>query len=110
MAASQLTCHHRLPTPVRAPCQLRVVRATGYAALPRPPAARPSAPPYLAVAGSYLLLTVVGLRHVDFDSLGGVLLGAVILTCLVSARQFAALRDYGRLAVATGGHRGPVRR
>jgi GGDEF domain-containing protein len=36
---------------------------------------------------------------VDFDSLGGVLLGAVLLTCLVSARQFAALRDYGRLAV-----------
>jgi diguanylate cyclase (GGDEF)-like protein len=28
-----------------------------------------------------------------------VLLGAVVLTCLVSARQFAALRDYGRLAV-----------
>ena len=35
----------------------------------------------------------------DFDSLGGVLLGAVLLTFLVSARQFAALRDYGRLAV-----------
>jgi hypothetical protein len=36
---------------------------------------------------------------VDFDSLGGVLLGAVLLTFLVSARQFGALRDYGRLAV-----------
>jgi diguanylate cyclase (GGDEF)-like protein len=28
-----------------------------------------------------------------------VLLGAVLLTCLVSARQFAALRDYGWLAI-----------
>jgi diguanylate cyclase (GGDEF)-like protein len=55
--------------------------------------------PYLAVAASYLLLTVVGLQQVTFDSLGGVLLGAVLLTFLVSARQFAALRDYGRLAV-----------
>ena len=54
--------------------------------------------PYVAVAASYLLLTVVGLRRVDFDSLGGVLLGAVLLTFLVTARQFAALRDYGRLA------------
>jgi diguanylate cyclase (GGDEF)-like protein len=35
----------------------------------------------------------------SFRTLGGVLLGAVLLTCLLSARQFAALRDYGRLAV-----------
>ena len=83
---------------VAAACQLRVGRTTGWVAL-RPAAARPSALPYLAVAGSYLLLTVVGLRHVNFDSVGGVLLGAVLLTCLVSARQFAALRDYGRLTV-----------
>jgi diguanylate cyclase (GGDEF)-like protein len=84
---------------VAAVCQLRVGEAPGYVAPPRPAAAHPSALPYLAVAGSYLLLTVVGLHRVDFDSLGGVLLGAVLLTCLVSARQFAALRDYGRLAV-----------
>jgi diguanylate cyclase (GGDEF)-like protein len=83
---------------VAAACQLRVGRTPGWVAL-RPAAARPSALPYLAVAGSYLLLTVVGLQHLDFDSLGGVLLGAVLLTGLVSARQFAALRDYGRLAV-----------
>ena len=83
---------------VAAACQLRVGRTPGWVAL-RPAAARPSALPYLAVAGSYLLLTVVGLRHLAFDSVGGVLLGAVLLTCLVSARQFAALRDYGRLAV-----------
>ena len=55
--------------------------------------------PYLAVAGSYLLLVLVGLRHVAFNPLGGVLVGAVALTLLVSARQFAALRDNGRLAV-----------
>jgi diguanylate cyclase (GGDEF)-like protein len=83
---------------VAAACQLRVGGTPGWVAL-RPAAARPSALPYLAVAGSYLLLTVVGLQHLDFDSLGGVLLGAVLLTGLVSARQFAALRDYGRLAV-----------
>jgi diguanylate cyclase (GGDEF)-like protein len=84
---------------VAAACQLRVGKAPGYVAPPRPPAAHPSVLPYLAVAASYLLLTVVGLHRVDFDSLGGVLLGAVLLTCLVTARQFAALRDYGRLAV-----------
>jgi diguanylate cyclase (GGDEF)-like protein len=67
--------------------------------LPLVPAARPSALPYLAVAGSYLLLIVVGLRDVAFNPLGGVLVGAVVLTLLVSARQFAALRDNGRLAV-----------
>ena len=84
---------------VAAACQLRAGKAPGYIAPRRQGAAQPSALPYLAVAGSYLLLTVVGLRHVNFDSLGGVLLGAVLLTCLVSARHFAALRDYGRLAV-----------
>ena len=83
---------------VAAACQLRVGRTPGWVAL-RPATARPSALPYLAVAGSYLLLSVVGLKHLAFDSVGGVLLGAVLLTCLVSARQFAALRDYGRLAV-----------
>jgi diguanylate cyclase len=83
---------------VAAACQLRARPASGYAAPLRPVTARPSAMPYVAVAASYLLLTVVGLRRLDFDSLGGVLLGAVLLTCLVSARQFAALQDYGRLA------------
>jgi diguanylate cyclase (GGDEF)-like protein len=83
---------------VAAACQLRVRPASGFAAPLRPVTARPSALPYLAVAASYLLLTVVGLRRVDFDSLGGVLLGAVLLTFLVTVRQFAALHDYGRLA------------
>ena len=62
------------------------------------PASRPSMLPYLAVAGSYLLLMIVGLRSVTFNPLGGVLLGAVLLTVLVSVRQFAALRDNSRLA------------
>ena len=33
---------------------------------------------------------VVGLENVVFNPLGGVLLGAVVLTVLVSLRQFAA--------------------
>ena len=84
---------------VAAGCQLRAGPASGFAALPRPFAARPSVLPYLAVAASYLLLVVVGLHVVSFNSFGGLLLGAVALTCLVSARQFATLRDYGQLAV-----------
>ena len=84
---------------VAAGCQLRARPASGFASPAPASAARPSVLPYLAVAGSYLLLTVVGLHQVTFDSLGGVLLGAVLLTFLVSARQFAALRDYGRLTV-----------
>jgi diguanylate cyclase (GGDEF)-like protein len=73
----------------------------GGEAAPRPfaPSARPSVLPYVAVAVSYLLLVLVGLRHVAFNPLGGVLVGAVALTLLVCARQFAALQDNGRLAV-----------
>jgi diguanylate cyclase (GGDEF)-like protein len=69
--------------------------------LPRPaPLVRPSFVPYLAIVGSYELLAVIGLRIVRFDSLsGGLLVGAVALTFLVSARQYIALHDYGRLAV-----------
>ena len=84
---------------VAAGCQLHAEPTVEVAAPPRVTAARPSVLPYLAIAGSYLLLMVVGLRDVTFNSLGGVLLGAVILTALVSARQFAALRDNGRLAI-----------
>jgi diguanylate cyclase (GGDEF)-like protein len=50
--------------------------------------------------GSYLLLAVIGLRGVRFDSLGGGLLaGAVALTLLVTVRQYISLHDYGRLAI-----------
>jgi diguanylate cyclase (GGDEF)-like protein len=59
---------------------------------------RPSTLPYLAVAGSYLLLMAVGLHESTFNPLGGILLGALVLTVLVTVRQFAALRDNGRLA------------
>jgi diguanylate cyclase (GGDEF)-like protein len=83
---------------VAAGYQLRVP-PTGEFALPaRVPVTRPSVLPFLAVAASYLLLTIVGLKNVRFNPLGGVLLGAVVLTVLVSARQFAALRDNNRLA------------
>jgi diguanylate cyclase (GGDEF)-like protein len=60
---------------------------------------RPSFLPYVAVLSCYLLLAFVGWRSVGFNPLGGVLLGALVLTFLVSCRQYIALRDYGRLAV-----------
>jgi diguanylate cyclase (GGDEF)-like protein len=84
---------------VAAGCQLRARPGGDVTPLPAVPAPRPSVLPYLAVAASYLLLVVVGLRHVAFNPLGGVLVGAVTLTLLVSVRQFAALSDNGRLAV-----------
>ncbi len=84
---------------VAAGCQLRAHPAAEFTGRPKPPTARPSALPYLAVAGSCVLLVVVGLHDVSFNPLGGVLLGLVLLTALVSVRQFAALRDNGRLAI-----------
>ena len=59
---------------------------------------RPSFLPYVAVLSSYVLLAFVGLRSVGFNPLGGILLGALALTLLVSVRQYIALRDYGQLA------------
>jgi diguanylate cyclase (GGDEF)-like protein len=82
---------------VAAACQLRAAPEDEVAAPPRLLASGPSVLPYLAVAGSYLLLMVVGLKSVSFNAVGGVLLGAVVLTVLVSVRQFAALRDNSRL-------------
>ena len=83
-----------------AACQLRATPAGVLAPLPKPAPLRPSFLPYLAIVGSYLLLAVIGLRSVGFDSAaGGLLVGAVALTFLVSARQYIALHDYGRLAV-----------
>ena len=82
---------------VAAACQLRAQPEDEFAVPPRPLTSGPSILPYLAVAGSYILLMVVGLRSVRFNSVGGVLLGAVVLTVLVSVRQFAALQDNSRL-------------
>jgi diguanylate cyclase (GGDEF)-like protein len=62
-------------------------------------AGRPSILPYVAVGASYFLLTLVGVRNLSFDPAGGVLLGAVMVTILVSLRQFVALRDNSRLAL-----------
>jgi diguanylate cyclase (GGDEF)-like protein len=80
-------------------CQLRT-KPSGIIAppLPRAVPARPSFLPYLTIVISYLLLALIGLRSVRFDPLGGILLGAVLLTVLVSTRQYITTRDYGRLA------------
>ncbi|HEY6790529.1 MAG TPA: diguanylate cyclase, partial [Trebonia sp.] len=83
-----------------AACQLRTTSAGVLAPLPKPAPPRPSLLPYLAIVGSFLLLAVVGLHSIRVDSVGGgLLVGAVVLTFLVSARQYIALHDYGRLAV-----------
>jgi diguanylate cyclase (GGDEF)-like protein len=51
--------------------------------------------------GSYLLIALIGLHSVGFSSLGGGLLaGAVLLTFLISARQYMTMHDYGRLAAS----------
>jgi len=83
---------------VAAACQLRTAPVDGFAAPPGRPVGPPSSLPYVVVALSYLLLAVVGLRSVRFDSLGGVLLGAVALAFLASARHITSVRDYRRLA------------
>jgi len=66
---------------------------------PSPGRQRPSFLPYLALAGSYLLLAVIGSYSVKVGSLGGGLLAsAIALTFLASTRQYIALHDYGGLA------------
>ncbi len=79
--------------------QARTRPGGGTAAVPPWPAEdRPSLVPYLALVASFALVAVIGLRSVAFDPLGGILLGALLLTLLVTTRQYMALRDYGRLA------------
>ncbi|MDQ2811021.1 MAG: GGDEF domain-containing protein [Actinomycetota bacterium] len=84
---------------IAAGCQLRATPTTEFAMPPVDYAPSPGVLPYVAVAASYLLLMVVGLHEVSFNTLGGILVGALVLTVLVSVRQFAALRDNRRLAV-----------
>ncbi len=92
MAALVIVC-------LAAACQLRARPAGALAPRPRPAPPRPSLLPYLGVLSCYLLIAVIGLRGVRFDSLGGgFLAGAVPLTFLVSARQHVTVHDYGRLA------------
>jgi diguanylate cyclase (GGDEF)-like protein len=55
--------------------------------------------PYVAVAGGYALLGWVGLTHLHFNPLGGLIIAAAILTALVSARQLIALRDNSQLVM-----------
>jgi diguanylate cyclase (GGDEF)-like protein len=66
---------------------------------PQPVSGRPSFLPYVAVVSSYVLLACVGLRSAPFNPMGGILIGSLLLTFMVSYRQYIALRDYGRLAV-----------
>jgi len=80
-------------------CQLRAEPGDGVATPQEAASGRPPVLPFLAVAGSYLLLVVVGRHAIRADALGVVFLGAIGLTLLVSVRQYVALRDYGRLAV-----------
>jgi diguanylate cyclase (GGDEF)-like protein len=79
-------------------CQLRAEPVGGTATPAQPTFRRPSVAPYLAVACSYLLLIVVDRHTIRAGPQGVVLLGSILLTVLVSARQYVALRDYGRLA------------
>ena len=81
-----------------AACQLRAEPAEALAPHTQPAPTRPSFLPYLAIVASYLLLAVVGLGSVRFEVLGGIIIGAVALTFIVSLRQYIALLDYGRLA------------
>jgi diguanylate cyclase (GGDEF)-like protein len=61
-------------------------------------AARPSFLPYVAVGSSFVLLAAAGLPTVPFAPLGGIMIAAVLLTFMVTTRQYVALRDYRRLA------------
>jgi diguanylate cyclase (GGDEF)-like protein len=81
-----------------AACQLHSKPVGAIAPLRRPAPGRPSFLPYLAIVSSYLLLAVVGLHSVRFNPLGGLLLGGIVLTFMVSVRQYIALADFGRLA------------
>ena len=83
-----------------AACQMRAKPAGIPAPLPKPPPLRASVLPYLAIVSCYLLLAVVGLRSVRFDSPGGGLsVGAVALAFLVSTRQRMTIHDYSQLAI-----------
>jgi diguanylate cyclase (GGDEF)-like protein len=84
---------------VAAACQLRTAPADVFASAPWRPVRLPSSVPLLVVALSYVLIAVVGLRAVRFGSQGEVLLGALALAVLASARQVTAMRDFRRLAI-----------
>ncbi|HTU72334.1 MAG TPA: GGDEF domain-containing protein [Trebonia sp.] len=79
-------------------CQLRTKPTGAITALTRRAPGRPSSLPYVAIVSSYVLLAIVAFHDVRFDPLGGILLGAVVLTFMVSTRQYIALLDFGRLA------------
>ena len=57
--------------------------------------------PYAASAGAYVLLAVQS-AHLPLNPYGGMILGSAVLTLLVMARQFHALRDNREMAVTDG--------
>ncbi|GAA0275011.1 hypothetical protein GCM10009539_73460 [Cryptosporangium japonicum] len=57
--------------------------------------------PYAASVGAYLLLAEQS-SHLPLDPYGGMILGSAVLTLLVMARQFHALRDNREMAVTDG--------
>ena len=63
----------------------------------RPPQTRTFSPyPYLAIFGSFLLLAIVGWNQAVYP-IGGLMVGALIVTGLVVSRQIATLKDNLRL-------------
>ncbi|MGH2795060.1 MAG: GGDEF domain-containing protein [Actinomycetota bacterium] len=63
----------------------------------RPPEPRTFSPfPYLAIFASFVLLAIVGWDQAVYP-IGGLMVGALIVTTMVVARQIAALRDNLRL-------------
>ncbi|MEX2556881.1 MAG: GGDEF domain-containing protein [Actinomycetota bacterium] len=63
----------------------------------RPPELRTFSPyPYIAIFASFLLLAIVGWNQAVYP-IGGLMVGALIVTTLVVARQIAALRENLRL-------------
>ena len=82
-----------------ASCQLRAPGEPILTATRQAPTLRLHLLPYIAVAAIYGLLIVVAISRVSLYPLGGLLVGAVLLTSLVSVRQLIAMRDNHRLAV-----------
>jgi diguanylate cyclase (GGDEF)-like protein len=92
LSCVSLAASARLRSPAGGTIPARVPTPTTAAA------ARPSFAPYLATVSCFLLLAAVGLPTVPFEPLGGIILAAVLLTLLVTTRQYLALRDYTGLA------------
>ena len=93
---------------ISAASQLRTTPTGTVVPPPQPVPGRPSFLPYVAVVSSYLLLAFVGLRSVGFNPLGGILLGALVLTFIgqqPSVHRPTRLRPACGQVPAAGRHR-----